>query len=42
MIAIQCGLVNKDVSIGIYYIPLFKNFFSNVAVNKLNLGRRLS
>ena len=38
MIAIQCSLVHKNVPIGIHNIPLFKNFFSNVAVNKLNAG----
>ena len=42
MIAIQCSLVHKDISIGIHNIPLFKNFFSNVAANKLNAGRHLS
>ena len=38
MIAIKCSLVHKDVYIGMHNIPLFKNFFSNVAVNKLNAG----
>ena len=42
MIAIQCSLVHKDISIGIHNIPLFKNFFSNVAANKMNAGQRLS
>ena len=42
MIAIQCSLVHKDISIGIHNIPLFKDFFSNVAANKLHAGRHLS
>ena len=41
MIAIQCSLIHKDVSIGIHNIPLLRIFFSNVTDNKLNVGQPL-